>query len=160
MAQRPVEQVRAALRAAGIESDIVTFSQSTRTAADAAAAIGTSEARIVKSLVFLALDEPILALVSGPNRVDTRKLSALVGAPIKRADAEQARAATGFVIGGIPPVGHVSPLRVYVDHDLLQWDQLWAAAGTPNSVFAITPDDLLRISGGTVVDLRVDEATP
>lgn len=151
-----IRRVRAALAAAGVDAEIVEFAESTRTAAEAAAAIGTTVERIVKSLVFLAGDDPVLVLASGVNRVDLRKLSAATGTPVKRADADQARAATGYVIGGTPPVGHPTPLATYVDADLLAYDLVWAAAGTPNAVFAITPDDLVRITGGQVHDLRVD----
>jgi len=158
MKQPAVERVRAALAAAGVDTEVVEFVESTRTAAEAAAAIGTTVERIVKSLVFLAGDEPILVLASGVNRVDTRKLAQVTGRPVKRADADQARAATGYVIGGTPPIGHPAPLPTYIDADLLAYDVVWAAAGTPNAVFSITPDELLRITGGQVLDLRVDNA--
>jgi prolyl-tRNA editing enzyme YbaK/EbsC (Cys-tRNA(Pro) deacylase) len=150
-----VERVRASLAALGVTIDIREFDASTATAADAAAAIGTSVGRIVKSLVFSADGRPILVLASGPNRVDLGKLASLVGQPVKRADADQVRQATGFAIGGVPPVGHLQPLPVFVDADLLQYDLVWAAAGTPNTVFAIPPDTLVRASGGQVVDLKV-----
>ena len=158
MKQPAVERVRAALAAAGVDTEVVEFAESTRTAAEAAAAIGTTVERIVKSLVFLAGDEPILVLASGINRVDTRKLAEATGRPVKRADADQARAATGYVIGGTPPIGHPAPLPTYIDADLLAYDLVWAAAGTPNAVFSITPDDLLRVTGGQVLDLRVEDA--
>ena len=148
-----VERVVAALGAAGVETEVKEFSESTRTAEEAAAAIGTSVGQIVKSLVFLAGDEPILALVSGSNRADTKKLTALTGAPIRRADAEAARAATGYSIGGVPPVGHPTPLRTYLDRDLLQYEVVWAAAGTPNAVFSITPERLVEIAQARVADL-------
>lgn len=152
-----IERVRAALAAASLDVEVVEFAESTRTAAEAAAAIGTTPARIVKSLVFLAGHSPVLVLASGANRVDTRKLAAACGQPVKRADAEQARAATGYVIGGTPPVGHTHPLPTYVDADLLAYDRVWAAAGTPNAVFAITPVDLVRLTAGRVLDLRADD---
>jgi prolyl-tRNA editing enzyme YbaK/EbsC (Cys-tRNA(Pro) deacylase) len=101
----------------------------------------------------MAADEPILILASGPNRVDVAKLAALIGRPVTRASADQVRTLTGFAIGGVPPLGHAQALDTYVDRDLLQYDQVWAAAGTPNAVFAIRPDELLRLTGGRVEDL-------
>lgn len=160
MTRSPVDRVRQALCEAGLGAEVVEFARSTRTAAEAAAAIGTTEARIVKSLVFEAGDEPILVLTSGANRVDTHKLAAALGRPVRRASAERARAATGFVIGGVPPTGHAQPLPVYLDADLLQYDQVWAAAGTPNSVFPIAPSDLVRITRAHILDVRQDGDEP
>ena len=152
-------KVADALAAAGIETEIIEFAESTRTADEAAAAVGTTVGRIVKSLVFTAGnrgedgDEPILILVSGDNRLDTAKLSAHLERPVRRADADLVRAATGFAIGGVPPLGHTRPLPVYIDQDLMGYDSVYAAAGTPNSVFPIAPADLRRVTGGTVLDL-------
>jgi prolyl-tRNA editing enzyme YbaK/EbsC (Cys-tRNA(Pro) deacylase) len=129
------------------------FSESTATAAAAAAAIGVRVEQIVKSLVFMAGEQPILVLASGPNRVDVHKVGALAGQAITRANADQVRQYTGFAIGGVPPVGHAQSLVTYVDRDLLQYDEVWAAAGTPNRVFAIAPSDLVRITDGTVDDV-------
>lgn len=151
-----VQRVADALRAAGIEPEIRELSASTRTAEEAAAALGTSVPRIVKSLVFLADDAPILALVSGSNRLDTDRLGATLGRTIARADAATVRSATGFAIGGVAPVGHPAPLEIVVDRDLLQYDTVWAAAGTPHAVFPIAPDALVRATGGQVVDLKVE----
>lgn len=148
-----VARVVAALAALGVEAQVTEFPQSTRTADEAAAAIGAEVGQIVKSLVFVAGDRPILALVSGTNRADPEKLAALAGAPISRADADAVRAATGFSIGGVPPVGHTTPLPTYLDRDLLRYETVWAAAGTPNAVFPITPAELERITGATVADL-------
>jgi prolyl-tRNA editing enzyme YbaK/EbsC (Cys-tRNA(Pro) deacylase) len=148
------ERVRAALAARGLDQLTVReFSQSTATAADAAAAIGTGVAQIVKSLVFLAGDQPILVLASGPNRVDVDKLAALLGQPIRRANADQVRELTGFAVGGVPPIGHTQPLPTYVDRDLLQHGEVWASAGTPRSVFPITPSELVRVTAGQVAEL-------
>lgn len=135
---------------------VTEFAESSRTAAEAAAAIGTSVPRIVKSLVFLAGDEPVLVLASGTNRVDTKKVEALVGRPIRRADADRVREATGFAIGGVPPLGHATPLDVLIDRDLLQFDVVWAAAGTPHAVFPIAPADLVRATGGRVMELKLE----
>ena len=135
------------------EPRIHTFDDSTATAEQAAAAIGTTVERIVKSLVFMAGDEPIIALVSGTNRADTAKLQSLLGKQVKRANADQVKQATGFSIGGVPPVGHTNQLPIYVDADLLQHDEVWAAAGTPTSVFAISPQQLVTITAGRVADI-------
>lgn len=148
-----VERVVAALAALGVEAQVTEFPQSTRTAEEAAAAIGAQVGQIVKSLVFMAGEQPVLALVSGVNRADTHRLATLAGAPIRRADADAVRAATGFAIGGVPPVGHATSLPTYLDRDLLRYETVWAAAGTPNAVFPITPAELERISGATVADL-------
>jgi prolyl-tRNA editing enzyme YbaK/EbsC (Cys-tRNA(Pro) deacylase) len=149
------DRVRAALASLGIDCRIEEFPASTRTAQDAANAIGTTVGQIVKSLVFLAADTPVLALVSGSNQLDTEHLAALTGAPIRKANADAVRQATGYAIGGVPPTGFPAPLRTFIDRDLLQYDTVWAAAGTPRHVFAIAPPDLVRISGGTVTDLKV-----
>jgi prolyl-tRNA editing enzyme YbaK/EbsC (Cys-tRNA(Pro) deacylase) len=109
--------------------------------------------QIVKSLVFLADGQPIMVLVSGSNRVDTQRLGALVGAPIRRADADLVRSVTGYAIGGVPPVGHATQMDTYVDRDLLQYEQVWAAAGTPTSVFGIDPNVLVEISRGQIADI-------
>ena len=149
-----MERVRASLAEHGLNHLTVReFAASTATASDAAAAIGTTVGRIVKSLVFMAGEQPILVLASGPNRVDLTKVSRLLGKPITRANADQVRTLTGFAIGGVPPVGHAQPLSTLVDRALLQYDEVWAAAGTPNAVFAIAPPDLVRITNGRVEDV-------
>ena len=143
-------------RAAGLTPDVKRFPQGTKTADDAARAIGCDVGQIVKSLVFMADDTAVIALVSGANLVDEVKLSSVaeVGA-VRRASPQEAKAATGFAVGGTPPFGYPGPVRSVVDLDLMAHDELWAAAGTPESVFAISPDDLVRSSGGVVVDLAV-----
>jgi len=151
------QKVLEAARQLGLQIDIRQFDQSTRTAQEAADAIGVSLGQIVKSLVFLADDQPILVLASGPNRTDTAKLARQVGArEVRRASAEQVQAATGFVIGGVPPLGHPRPLPIYFDRDLLQYDMVWAAAGTPNTVFAVEPRRLAQASGAVIADLKED----
>jgi len=149
----PPDRVQAALAAAGVDARIQEFPSSTRTAAEAAATVGTSVAQIVKSLVFLAGDAPVLALVSGVNRLDTERLGALTSAAIGKADANTVRQATGYAIGGVPPLGFPTPLPTFIDRDLLEYDVVWAAAGTPRHVFPIAPHDLLRITRGRVADL-------
>jgi prolyl-tRNA editing enzyme YbaK/EbsC (Cys-tRNA(Pro) deacylase) len=150
-----IERFEQAAAGLGLSPEVRRFPQGTRTASDAAAAIGCEVGQIVKSLVFMADGEPILALTSGANRADPGRLAELAGATeVRRADAEQVRAATGFAIGGTPPFGHRWRLRVLVDRDLLQHEVLWAAAGTPDSVFPITPEELLRMTGGRVEDFK------
>lgn len=154
MAHPNIERVRERLREQGIETQPVEFAESTRTSADAAAAIGTTVAQIAKSLVFIADGQPVLVIASGANRVDTKKLGALLNARITRADADAVRQATGFPIGGVPPVAHDTPLRTLIDEDLLAFRSIWAAAGTPNAVFETTPANLVKMTNGQVADLK------
>jgi Cys-tRNA(Pro) deacylase len=153
------QKVADAAQDLGLNITIKEFETSTRTAQDAANSIGCAVAQIVKSLLFVVNGQPILVLVSGPNRLDEKKLAALCGVgrkKIKRAAADTVREATGFAIGGVPPFGHQTKLPTYIDEDFWQFDIIWAAAGTPNAVFAITPDKLVRVSDGTKVNLKVD----
>lgn len=148
------DRVREALAARGVEARIVEFPQGTRTAQDAARAIGTTIGQIVKSLVFLVDGRPVLVLASGRNRVDHGKLARASGAArVERADADLVRTATGFAIGGVPPVGHSTPLETFIDEDLLGYDVVYAAAGTPTAIFPITPRDLVGVTGGRIADL-------
>jgi prolyl-tRNA editing enzyme YbaK/EbsC (Cys-tRNA(Pro) deacylase) len=130
------------------------FPEGTRTAVDAARAIGCELGQIVKSLVFVAGGTPVVALVSGTNRLDERRLSAVAGEPVLKADAQTARSATGYAIGGVPPFGHATEVPVFMDRDLLGYEVVWAAAGRPDSVFEIAPDRLRELSNATVVDLK------
>ncbi len=131
------------------------FPEGTKTAADAAAAIGVEVGQIVKSLIFAVDGNVVLAYVSGANQLDEKKLAAAAGgAKCSRVDADVVREATGFPIGGVPPFGHATKLAVFIDPDLLQFDEVWAAAGTWNDVFAIAPATLVAASGGAVTDLR------
>jgi prolyl-tRNA editing enzyme YbaK/EbsC (Cys-tRNA(Pro) deacylase) len=131
----------------GLDIEVRTYPEGTRTAVDAARAIGCEVAQIVKSLVFTAGAHPLVALVSGANRVDLRRLEALTGGSVARADAGTARTATGYAIGGVPPFGHAIAMPVYMDRDLTAFDIVWAAAGRPDAVFAITPTRLAELSG-------------
>ena len=149
-----VSRVRSALHALGVESEVIELAESARTAAQAATACGVAVGQIVKSLVFLAGGEPILVLVSGANQADERRLAVLSGQNVRRADADAVRSATGYAIGGVPPVGHPRPLRVFIDRELLGYDRLIAAAGTPHTVFPIAPAELCRVTGGAVADLK------
>ena len=148
-------RVIAAAREAGLEITTRRFPEGTKTAADAAAAIGVSVGQIVKSLVFAVDGEIVMAYVSGSNQLDEKKLAAAAGgAKCSRVDADAVRAATGYPIGGVPPFGHSTQLRVFVDPDLLQYDEVWAAAGTWNDNFGANPNDIVRVAGGVVVDLK------
>jgi Cys-tRNA(Pro) deacylase len=152
------KKVADAAQTLGLNIDIKEFQATTRTAEDAAAAIGCTVAQIVKSLLFAVDGQPVMALVSGTNRLDEKKLAALCGVgkkKVKRASADIVREATGFAIGGVPPFGHISKLPVYIDQDFWQFNVIWAAAGTPNTVFAITPAELNRVTGGIRVDLKL-----
>lgn len=148
-----VVRVVEALETLGVETQVKEFAESTRTAEEAAAAVGCTVGQIVKSLIFLAGDTPILALVSGANQADTSRLAEIAGAPITRANAAIVREATGYAIGGVPPLGHATRLPTYLDRDLLQYEIIWAAAGTPNAVFSITPGELERITGAEIIEL-------
>ena len=144
-----------AAAARGLSIEPRRFPDGTKTAADAAAAIGVDIGQIVKSLIFSVDGEIVLAYVSGANQLDERKLAgAAGGAKCARVDADAVRAATGFPIGGVPPFGHATHLRVFIDPDLLAWPEVWAAAGTWNDVFAIEPHQLVEASDGMVTDLK------
>ena len=154
---RGVERFQAAAREAGVAVDVRRFPEETRTAADAARAIGCDIGQIVKSLVFEADGRAFLALTSGPNRADPERLAELLMVDeVRRAGPEEARAATGYGIGGTPPFGHPMRLQVLMDRDLLGYDLVWAAAGSPDSVFPITPRDLLSAAGAEVADFKAD----
>ena len=150
-----VLRVMEAARERGLEITTKRFPEGTKTAADAAAAIGVSVGQIVKSLVFGVDSEIVMALVSGSNQLDEKKLAAAAGgAKCARVDADAVRDATGYPIGGVPPFGHTTQLRVFVDPDLLQYDEVWAAAGTWNDNFGANPNDIVRVAGGVVTDLK------
>ena len=150
-----VVRVMEAARERGLEITTKRFPEGTKTAADAAAAIGVSVGQIVKSLVFAVDGEIVMAYVSGSNQLDEKKLAlAAGGAKCSRVDADAVRAATGYPIGGVPPFGHSTQLRVFVDPDLLQYDEVWAAARTWNDNFGAAPADIVRVAGGVVTDLK------
>lgn len=150
---RNARRVEAELRRLGVEPRIVEHETSARTAEEAAATVGVPVGAIVKSLVFVAGAEPILVLTSGSNRVSTAKLRATLGVEIRRGDADVARRATSFPIGGVAPVAHPAPISTLVDRDLLAFPEVWAAAGTPNAVFPIAPAELVRVTNATVADV-------
>lgn len=149
-------KVQDALDALGLTCQVVELPSSTRTSQEAALAIGTTVAQIVKTLVFKGKqsNQALLVLASGINRVSEERLCALAGEPIEKANADFVREATGFVIGGVPPLGHRQPLRTWIDEDLLQFDEVWAAAGTPHAVFRLDPHDLIRMTGGQIAPIK------
>jgi prolyl-tRNA editing enzyme YbaK/EbsC (Cys-tRNA(Pro) deacylase) len=151
-----VRRVQEALAAAGGGHEVIALEQSARTSAEAASAVGCKVDQIAKSLVFRgqSSQRAILVIASGANRVDEGKVAALISEPVGRADAEFVRQRTGFAIGGVAPVAHAEPLTILIDEDLLRWPEIWAAAGHPNTVFKLTPDDLVRLTGGRVAAVR------
>ncbi len=150
-----VERVRAALAAAGHPDTIVAFPDGTRTAADAAAAVGCQVAQIAKSIVFRAGSRAVLVVASGANRVDAARAGAILGVKLGRADPDWVRLTTGFAIGGVAPVGHLAPPLMLLDEDLLALDPVWAAAGSPHHVFRTSAADLLRMTRAKVAAVRL-----
>lgn len=149
-------KVQEALMALGLPLQVKELPESTRTAVEAAQAVGCRVGQIAKSLVFKTKEtnRPILIIASGANRVNEKRMAQYVGEPLEKADADFVRQHTGFVIGGVPPVGHTESLLTFIDEDLLQYEEIWAAAGTPHAVFPLTPGDLIRITGGRVVSIK------
>ena len=150
------QRIQNILRQLGSDYKVIEFTGSTRTAQEAADRVGCQLGQIVKSLIFKgrSSNNGILVLTSGVNRVDENKISRYVVESIGRADPEFVRTVTGFAIGGVPPVGHVQPLKTYIDEDLLQYTDVWAAAGTPNAVFQLPASDLVKITSGKVVQVK------
>jgi len=146
------------LAESGIGLAVRRFPEGTRTAVDAAKAVGCEVEQIVKSLVFVAGGRPVVALVSGGNRLDETRLAAVAGEPVTKADAQTARAATGYAIGGVPPFGHATNVPIFMDRDLMGHGVVWAAAGRPDSVFEISPGRLRELSEAMVADLKVPPA--
>ena len=155
LASPSVDRVRSALRAAGLEPEIVELPGAAHTAKLAAQFLGCEVAQIANSLVFRGetSGRAILVMSSGARRVDTAKLAAIAGEPVGKADAEFVRATTGFAIGGVAPVGHVGAPRTFVERSLAAWPEVWAAAGHPNTVFRLRYDDLVRVTAGSEIDV-------
>jgi prolyl-tRNA editing enzyme YbaK/EbsC (Cys-tRNA(Pro) deacylase) len=149
-----VARVQSAIDALGLSGTIIELDVDARTSQQAADALGVGVAQIVKSLVFTVNGRPLMVLASGANRVDEAKLGRLAGGAVRRADAGTVKQATGFAIGGVPPFGHVAPLPIFIDQDLLQYEQLYCAAGVPECVFPLTPEELVKGTGGRVEDVR------
>jgi prolyl-tRNA editing enzyme YbaK/EbsC (Cys-tRNA(Pro) deacylase) len=148
--------VQEVLKVLGLELQVVELQETTRTSADAARAVGCEVGQIAKSLVFRGqrTQRPILVIASGSNRVNEKRVGELISEPLGKADADFVRQKTGFVIGGVPPVGHAEKLEVFIDEDLLRYSEIWAAAGTPNAVFRLTPSDLVRMTEGRVIGIK------
>ena len=156
-----VARVVAAAAGAGLPISVSRFPEGTRTAADAARAVGCEVGQIVKSLVFMADGAPVVALVSGADRLDPALLASVLGATeVRRATGDEARTATGYAIGGVPPLGHAMPLKVVMDRGLLSHAVVWAAAGLPDAVFSAAPEELRRATGASVVDVRESARNP
>jgi len=153
---KSARKVQDALKAKGFAFEVVELPQSTRTAVEAANAIGCHLGQIVKSLIFKGREsgDPILVIASGANRVDEKRVRELIGEKIGKADADFVREHTGFAIGGVPPLGHVKKIRTLIDEDLLTYDEVWAAAGTSHAVFKLKPADLEVMTGGEVVSIK------
>jgi len=149
------QKVQDVLRSRGFANEVVQLADSARTSAEAAAAVGCDVAQIAKSLVFRAKESgrAVLVVASGTNRVDEKKVAALLGEPIGRADPDFVRAETGYAIGGIPPIGHARPIVTFVDEELLKLEKIWAAAGHPHAVFPLTPAELVEMTGGRVASV-------
>ncbi len=150
------QKVQDLLTSRGFNIHVIEYAESTRTSQEAADRAGCSLGQITKSLVFKGkkTHKPILVLTSGSNRVDEARLGELAGEAIGRADADFVRTATGFAIGGVPPLGHAQPMETYMDEDLLQYETIWAAAGTPNAIFELTPADLQKMTGAQTVRVK------
>ena len=149
-------KVQEALRILGVTCEVREMDKTTRSAQDAARAVGCEVGQIAKSLVFKGATtrQAVLVITSGSNRVDEKKLSERIGEPVLKADADFVRQQTGFAIGGVPPVGHAQPIAVFIDEDLLTYSEIWAAAGTPQAVFRLTPQELQKITSGRVIRVK------
>lgn len=150
------QKVQDALAAHGLELQVIELPASTRTASEAASAIGCQVAQIAKSIVFATRNthQAILVIASGTNRVDESIIECEVNEPLEKAAPDFVKEQTGFVIGGVPVIGHIKSLSAFIDEDLLQYSQLWAAAGTPHAVFRLTPTDLCKITDGKIIALK------
>jgi prolyl-tRNA editing enzyme YbaK/EbsC (Cys-tRNA(Pro) deacylase) len=153
---RSARRIQDILSAFGTDFEVVELPSTTRTAVEAATAIGCSVEQIAKSILFRTVKDkkPIMVIASGINRVNEAKIAEFVGEPIEKADAAYVREKTGFAIGGVPPVGHTEPIYTIIDEDLLKLGEVWAAAGTPNSVFKLSAESLLKITAGTLTSIK------
>jgi Cys-tRNA(Pro) deacylase len=154
--KKSAERVQTALNEFGLELSVMEFSDSTRTAQDAATAIGCEVSQIAKSLIFKGKtsQKPILIVASGTNRINEKAIKQYVGEKLEKADADFVLEHTGFAIGGIPPIGHKNSITTFIDEDLMQYEEIWAAAGTPNAVFKLTPKTLSEITSGNIVCVK------
>lgn len=156
MLSSSAQRVQDALTAIGVKIQVIELPASTRTSAEAAEAVGCQVGQIAKSLIFKkqVSEQPVLVIASGANRVSEARLAALVGEPVEKADADFVRVHTGFAIGGVPPIGHLRKLQTFIDEDLLEYQEIWAAAGTPHAVFRLTPQELIALTGGQVTTVK------
>ena len=150
------QKVQEALKTLGLTSEVLELQVTTRTSTDAAQAVGCQVEQIAKSIVFKGKQSqrPILVIASGPNRVNEKKIEEIISEPLGKADADFVRKHTGFVIGGVPPIGHLEKLEIFIDEDLLKLDEIWAAAGSPNAVFKLAPSELVKMTGGRVISIK------
>jgi len=150
------EKVQETLQRLGFKNEVLELQKTTRTSAEAAQAVGCEVGQIAKSIVFRTMktDRPLLVIASGPNRINEKRIEEKVSEPIGKADADFVREKTGFVIGGVPPVGHKEKMQIFIDEDLLRYQEIWAAAGTPNALFKLTPSELIRMTGGEVISIK------
>ena len=150
------QKVQDALKALGFSNQVLELQTTTRTSADAAQAVGCQVEQIAKLIVFQGKQthQPILVIASGPNRVNEKRIEEFISEPLRKADADYVRTHTGFVIGGVPPIGHQEKLEIFIDEDLLKYEEIWAAAGSPNAVFSLTPSDLVKMTGGRVISIK------
>ncbi|OGP89125.1 MAG: hypothetical protein A2156_13245 [Deltaproteobacteria bacterium RBG_16_48_10] len=150
------QKVQDALKALGFPNEVMELQTSTRTSAEAAQTVGCQVGQIAKSIIFRRkqTDKPILVIASGSNRVNEKRIEELISEPLGKADAAFVRQETGFVIGGVPPIGHLEKLDIFIDEDLLQYEEIWAAAGSPNAVFKLTPSDLIKMTDGRIISIK------
>ncbi len=151
-----VQKVQDAIKGLGFSMQVVELEATTRTSAEAAQAVGCNVEQIAKSIVFRAKQthRPVLIIASGSNRVNEKTIEQLIFEPLGKADADFVRQHTGFVIGGVPPVGHLEKLEIFIDEDLLNYEEIWAAAGSPHALFRLTPPDLIKMTGGRVISIK------
>jgi Cys-tRNA(Pro) deacylase len=150
------QKVQESLNALGFSNQVTELQSTTRTSAEAAQAVGCQVEQIAKSIVFQGKNshKPILVIASGPNRVNEKKIAEFISEPLGKADADYVRNHLGYVIGGVPPIGHLEKLKIFIDEDLMQYEEIWAAAGNPNAVFRLTPSDLIKMTGGRVISIK------
>ena len=150
------QKVQDALKALGFLNQVLELQTTTRTSAEAAQAVGCRVEQIAKSIIFQGKQthKPVLVIASGPNRVNEKRIEEFISEPLGKADADYVRKHTGFVIGGVPPIGHLEKLEIFIDEDLLKYEEIWAAAGSPHAVFKLTPSDLIKMTGGRVVSIK------
>ncbi|MEK7439528.1 MAG: YbaK/EbsC family protein [Chloroflexota bacterium] len=154
------QKVQDTLQSLGFNLQVIEFEQTTRTSVEAAQAVGCEVGQIAKSLIFKGKQsgKAILIIASGANRVDEKKIKSILGEKVEKPDADFVREQTGFVIGGVPPVGHTQKLETLIDEDLLKFEVIWGAAGTPNAVFKLTPQELVKMTGGKIANIKTPVA--